>query len=270
MPNLEASVSNSVRTLGNFGRLAAQFPEGLRELPHYVAGDLPKAPAKVDVPAVSNWMMLGNGPDPSCTTEPDEQGDCGVAGIEHGFMATASVTGETETFPDGNGTVAYYLAYTGGQDTGVVLSQFLAYVRKHGYYGHTVEAYAPVAVHDVPTLQSAIFLFDFAYTGIAVTAQMQQDFANGQPWTLESLMSPVVGGHCIPIVAYDSQHLYAVTWGQVQPIAYSAWHYMSSEAWAVLTGEITARGDDGHGVNVAALKADLPRLDDETPAPAAA
>ena len=61
--------------------------------------------------------------------------------------------------------VSYYLAYTGGQDSGVVLSQFLAYVRQHGFYGHSVAAYAPVAVHDVPTLCFAIDAYDFAYVG---------------------------------------------------------------------------------------------------------
>lgn len=231
------------------GCLPGQVPVGLRELGFYAAGSLPKAPASMAVPAVADWEMLGN----------DQYGDCGVAGLAHLFMADATDTGATETFPSDEQAVSYYLKYTHGKDTGVVLSQYLKYVRKHGYYGHTVAGYAPVAVHDVPTLQTAIYLFDGAYTGIAVTEQMQADFQAGRPWTLESLESPVVGGHCIPLVGYDSTYLYAVTWGAVQPIAYSAWHYMSTEAWAVLTGEL-AKGD-GHGISLAALKADLDRLD---------
>ena len=181
-------MTSTVRTPGKLGRLAAQFPEGLRELPHYAAGGLPKAPAKVTVPEVAAWGMLGN----------DTYGDCGVAGLEHGFMAAASVTGEAETFATDQQAVEFYLTYTGGQDTGVVLSQYLAYVRKSGFYGQTVQAFAPVSVHDVPTLQTAVWMYDFAYTGIVVTQQMQEDFAAGQPWTLESLESPVDGGHCVP------------------------------------------------------------------------
>ena len=230
------------------GRLPAMFPAGLRELGYYAAGPLPKAPAKVAVPDVLQWEMLGN----------DQYGDCGVAGLEHGFMADANVVKEAETFPTDAQAVSYYLAYTGGKDTGVVLSQYLAHVRQSGYYGHKVTAYAPVGVHDIPTLQTAINLYDFAYTGIAVTEEMQQNFADGQPWTLESLLSPVEGGHCIPLVGYDDQYLYAVTWGSVQAITYPAWHYMSSEAWAVITGELDK--GDGRGVNYAALTADLDKL----------
>lgn len=247
-----------VRTPGKLGRLSAKFPEGLRDLTHYVAGDLPKAPASVAVPDFASWGMLGN----------SDYGDCGVAGLQHLMEADATDAGETEQWPTDDQAVSYYLAYTGGQDNGVVLSDYLAHVRQQGYYGHTVSAYAPVSVHDVPTLQSVIALYDGAYCGIAVTAQMQEDFADGQPWTLESLQSEVVGGHCVPAVGFDSQYLYVVTWGSVQAIEWSAWHYMISEAWAVLTGEL-ANGD-GHGVSLDALKADLDKLDAPAPVPAPA
>lgn len=231
-----------------FGRLPGRVPAGLRELGFYAAGPLPKAPAAMPVPDLNDWQVLGN----------DQYGDCGVAGLQHLFMADAADTGKTEAFPTEDQTVAYYLDYTQGQDGGVVLSDYLAHVRQNGYYGHTVSAYAPVNVHDVPTLQFAIWAYDAAYTGIAVTQQMQKDFQIGEPWTLESLESPVLGGHCIPIVGYDSQYLYAITWGEVQAIAYSAWHYMAEEAWAVITGELDH--GDGHGVSLQALQADLTRL----------
>ncbi len=230
------------------GRLPGQIPVGLRELGYYAAGPLPKPPTSIPVPLVADWGMLGN----------DQYGDCGVAGLEHGFMADATDTHETETFPTDAQAVEYYLGFTDGQDTGVVLSKYLAHVRQAGYFGHTVSAYAPVAVHDVPTLQTAIAYYDFAYCGIAVTEAMQEDFHDGQPWTLGSLLSPVKGGHCVPLVGYDDQYLYAVTWGSVQAISYPAWHFMSEEAWAVITGELDH--GDGRGVNLAALTADLDKL----------
>ena len=244
------------------GRLPGQIPAGLRDLTYYAAGPLPRPPASVAVPAVADWMMLGNGPDPSCTTEPDSQGDCGVGGLEHGFMCAAADTGERESFPDGNGAVGYYLTYTGGQDSGVVLSQFLAYVRQRGFYGHTVAAYAPVAVHDVPTLQFAIDAYDFAYVGITVSQGMMDAAGGPGPWTwtMESLQGPELGGHCIILCGYDSNWLYGISWGQLVRIAYPAWHQMSDEAWAVLTGEDVTAKTDGHGLNLAALQADLSKL----------
>src|ERR1039458_3498395 len=194
------------------GCLPAQFPGELRDLTFYVAGSLPKPPPSVAVPVVSAWEMLGN----------DQYGDCGVASLEHGFMADATVTKEVETEASDQQAIDYYLKYTDGQDSGVVLSQYLAYVRTNGYYERSITAYAPVAVHDVPTLQTAISLYDFVYTGISVTADMQTAFQNGQPWTTEQLVdSPVVGGHAVPLCGYDDSYLYAITWGGVQPITYS-------------------------------------------------
>lgn len=239
-----------------FGRLPGMIPAGLRELSFYAAGRLPRPPAKVTVPLVEGdgdgtpWGILGN----------DTEGDCGPAGLVHGFMGDAAITTEAETFPSADEVVNYYLAYTGGQDTGVVLSDFLAYVKQHGFSGHSVAAYAPVGVHDIPTLQFAVDAYGFAYTGITVTSGMMNSFDAGQPWTVEDLFSETAGGHCVPIVGYDQHHLYAVTWGKVQPITYPAWHFMSDEAWAVITGEFVAKGGDGRGISLAALQADLGKV----------
>lgn len=241
------------------GRLPGKIPVGLRDLTWYVAGNLPAPPAKVDVPAVppqhdgTKWGMDGN----------DTHGDCGVAGVNHGLMADAAVTGlyNQETWPTGPEIVNYYLTYTGGEDCGVVLSDFLAYVRQHGFLNnHTLTAYAPFNVHDIPTLHFAAWAYDFAYTGIKVTQAMMDANRDGRPWELPDMLSEVVGGHCIPIAGYDSQYLYAITWGGVQAISYPAWHYMADEAWALITGEFTAKGGDGHGLNLAALQTDLSKL----------
>ena len=235
-----------VRAAGKMGRLPAEFPAGLHDLTYYtVAGALPKAPASMPVPAFPNWNVLAN----------DRLGDCGIAGLQHLMEAAATDTHETETWPTDQQAADYYLKFTGGQDTGVVLSQFLAYVRKHGYYGHTVTAFAPVRMHDVATLTSAVWLYDAAYCGINVTQAMMDAFGQGEPWTLAMTQGPPIGGHCIPLVAYDPAFLTAISWGAVQKIEYAAWHAMSEEAWAVIPGELA--GGDGHGVNLAALEIEV-------------
>jgi hypothetical protein len=238
------------------GCLPGYIPVGLKELPFYKAGSLPKPPAKVVVPTVPAqpdgypWGMDGN----------DNYGDCGPAGVNHGFMAVDAILNYPETIPSDQDIVDYYLTYTGGQDSGVVLADFLAYIKQKGFFGHTIKAYAPVGVHDIPTLTFAIDAFDFAYTGITVTKAMQAAYNAGKPWDFEDLFSPVAGGHCVPLVGYDSNYLYCITWGKVQPISYVAWHFMSTEAWAVITGEFVTKNSDGRGLNLAALEADLPEL----------
>lgn len=236
------------------GLLPGQVPVGLQPLAFYAAGALPKAPNQLAAPAgpANGWGMLGN----------NQYGDCGVAGLQHGFETTATITGEKEVWPTDAKAVSYYLKFTGGQDTGVVLSQYLAHVRSAGYYGQTVKAYAPVAVQDIPTLQTSIWLYGFAYTGITVYDGMQQAFAaneTGCTWTTSEL-DQVDGGHCVPIIGYDDLYLYLVTWGQVVRVTYSCWHAIATEAWAAITGEVAARHGDGRGVSITALDADLDRL----------
>lgn len=243
------------RTAGKLGRLGAKFPAGLRDLGHYAAEPLPKPPASVRAPVIA-WGMDGN----------DAYGDCGVAGLNHLLMTAAFVPGEQEAFPDAGQVVSYYLAYTGGQDAGVVLSDFLAYVRKNGFYGHAVSAYAPVLVHDVPTLTTALWLYDAVYCGITVTQGMMDAFQAGKPWDLAAVQGDALGGHCVPAVGFDDQGLTVITWGQPQVITWPAWHSASEEAWAVLCGELS--GGDGHGISLTALQADLDALDVPVPPPA--
>lgn len=236
-----------------FGRQPAQIPAALHDLTYYAAGPLPAAPASVAVPNVADWGMLSN----------DTLGSCGAAGIVHDFMAAAADTSEHEAFPTAEQVAKYYLRYDGGQDNGVVLSDFLAYVRKHGFNGHKISAYAPVAVHDVNTLQFAINAYDCAYVGITVTQAMMDEVQRadaGWTWMLAETEGEPIGGHCIILAGYDSQWLYGITWGQVIRIAYPAWHRMSDEAWAVLPAEITKAKADGHGISLAALQADLSKL----------
>ena len=233
-----------------YGRLPAQFPGQLRTLSHYVAGALPAPPPSVRVPGEHYaWGMLGN----------DTYGDCGVAGLEHGLEAQALVAhGIVNAPPSATQAVDYYLAYTGGQDTGVVLSDFLNYTRQHGYYGEKVSAYAPVNHTSVTEMRQAIALFDFAYTGIRVTARMEDEYAAGQDWTLESLNSETVGLHCVPATAYGSHRATVITWGKLQPVAWAAYVAMMDEAWVVLTGELSQ--GDGRGINYTQLQADLNQL----------
>lgn len=242
------------------GRLPGVIPVGLKDLTYYAAGPLPRPPAQVSVPVIPEqsdgtpWGMLGN----------SQYGDCGPVGAVHGFMAAAADTAEKESFPTSQQVIDYYLTYTGGQDDGVVLSAFLAYVKQKGFCGQTISAYAPVATQDLPTLLFAINSYDFAYVGISVSQGMMtkaQETAPPWNWTTSDVMSgPVIGGHCIILTAYDSTYLYGVSWGQTVAISYPAWAFMASEAWCLMTGELTAKGADGHGINLAALQADLNQL----------
>jgi hypothetical protein len=244
------------------GKKPAVFPGALRDLTYYAAGPLPKPPASVAVPVVPNPGTAGGG-GLWGMDDNDTLGDCGVAGLNHGFMADAALL-KAKSFTPATAAQCgtYYMTYDHGQDEGVVLSAYLAYVEKNKFYGSTIEGYAPVAEHDVPTLQFCIATYGFAYVGINVTDAMMNACQGSvwQPWTQAMLSSPIDGGHCIILVGYDDAYLYGITWGGVQKITYGAWHGMSDEAWAVITGTQVSANSDGRGVNLAALKADISKL----------
>ena len=119
------------RSAGRLGRLPGQIPVGLHDLSYYVAGPLPAAPSLIETPKITDgWGMLDN----------DILGCCGVAGLIHGSMADEGHhKRDGLLIPSSDQVGAYYLKYTGGEDTGVVLSQFLGYVRSRpdGVLGHT-------------------------------------------------------------------------------------------------------------------------------------
>jgi hypothetical protein len=239
------------------GALPPQFPGGLSDLTYYVAGSLPTPPATLTAPSppagiadqYGPWNILSN----------DTLGDCGVAGLQHAMEVDAVLVKETETWPTSAQAGEYYMKYTGGVDGGVVLSQYLQYVRTHGYFGRYLYGYAPVKVSDVPTLQTATWMYGFVYTGVQIPQSAQEQFQNGQPWTVVN-GSSIEGGHCVPIVAYDDNYLYCITWGRIQAISYSWWHQFSTEAWCAIPGTIEGHNGDGRGINLAALRADLDSL----------
>lgn len=238
--------------IGKYGRLPGHIPNGLRDLTWYVAGDLPAPPARrpVPLPGSGDWGMDGN----------DVYGDCGVAGLHHGNMCVEYDTHDQLTPVTGQQVTDYYLQYTGGEDNGVVLADFLKYVKQNGFYGRTIAAYAPVSISDIPTIQFAINGYGFVYAGIQVTEAMENAFSAGQGWTpADFANSPIMGGHCVPLVGYGTIDMFCVTWGKMQAISYSAWPFMAEEAWAIIWGEQEAKNGE-HGFNLAALQADLSKL----------
>lgn len=242
------------RAAGKLGRLPGHIPNGLRDYTWYVAGALPAPPLEVKPPVPpaqadgTAWSMDGN----------DQYGDCGVAGMHHGDMAVDLIAKRGKLQVTDQQIVNYYLTYTGGQDDGVVLADFLTYVHNKGFFIRKLDGFAPVSITDYKTLQFVINAYGYAYTGIQVTDQMMNAFQNHQPWTAaEFTNGQVEGGHCIPLVGYDSHYLYCVTWGAIQPIEYSAWHLIAEEAWACIWDEAVA---GLHGFSMAALKADLNKL----------
>ena len=99
-----------IRPAGLRGRLPVKPPAerfNIQWLSSYLTTPLPPPVYPVDVSAgITDWGMLGNGPDKTCTTHPDGVGDCTFAGREHYRRAKAAAGHETEKWEDSNEHVA--------------------------------------------------------------------------------------------------------------------------------------------------------------------
>lgn len=195
------------------------------------------------------YDMLGN----------DEVGDCTLAGVVHLRQAVAAAHGETETLPSAAAVVAQYFRMTGGQDAGLPEADVLQTWQAAGLFGNKIDGYAPLDHRNPDELRSVIYAFGAAYLGVVIPATAQQQFAAGEPWDLTGTSEDrqIMGGHCVPAIGYDPDHLYVVTWGKTQQVTWRWASVYLEEAWSTLTSEIAA----ANGVDLDALQADLATLE---------
>jgi len=162
------------RNAGRRGRLPKKPPAerfNIQYVSAYLTSPLPAPVYPVDVTAgITDWEMLGNGPDPTCTTHPNGVGDCTFAGRQHYRMAKAAAAGETEQWESSDALVAEYLAYDHGKDQGAQIANLLLYWYKAG----TILAFAPVDHTNPAEVDSAMAAFHGAYVGVNLTDDADQ------------------------------------------------------------------------------------------------
>jgi hypothetical protein len=126
------------RVAGLRGRLPVKPPAerfAIQYLSQYLRAQLPPPSYPVDVSAgITDWRMLGNGPDKTCTTHPNGVGDCTFAGRQHNKMAKAAAGAETEKWETSDELVAEYLAYDHGKDQGANIADL--HQPRRGERGH--------------------------------------------------------------------------------------------------------------------------------------
>jgi hypothetical protein len=239
----------STRVAGKRGRLPAQRL-AMGFLHHYAT--LPKPQYPVDVSGgITDWGMLGNGPDPTCTTHPDGVGDCTFAGRQHYRMAKATRDSETETWEPADALVAEYLTYNHGADQGANIARLLL----DWFHAGKILAFAPVDHTNPSAMDEAMQAFSGLYCGVQLTDDADDLFSNHQPWTVADGQQPNPDeGHCIVKVIADGHTDVWVTWGGLQKSTTGWTAACLDEAWVIITEE------DAHNVNLTELRADIAAL----------
>ena len=246
---------------GGFGHLrlgrveppADQMPK-LQLDPYVGVAFTPPPPAVDYYSAVPSWPMYRN----------DTLGDCTWAAIGHMVQAWTKYAGaertpteadieqgywETGTPPSATGTPG------GPTDDGRMEPHVLSYWRSKGIPNEpdSIIGYAAVNAKNLDRVKFTIENFGGAYVALAmpVTAEQQSiwDYVpntpDNQPYSW--------GGHAVPILGYDAQYLYLVTWGFVMKMTYAFWHHYGVASYAVISpdfvGKASAAGVDTSGLH---------------------
>jgi hypothetical protein len=198
----------------------------------------------------------------------DTLGDCVIAAKGHLIILFTTLTGlhRTIVLPD-NTILAGYEAVGGyvpddpSTDNGCSMLAGAQYYRSVGFGGHRISAYAAVHPNDEATVQVAVNLFGACDMGFRVPQSAMDQFDAGEPWTVVP-GSPIVGGHDVPIVAYDrTEDMYwCVSWARIQPMSGAFFRKYCDEAYAYLSPDWVFAGSAPNHYRLATLAADLGQL----------
>jgi hypothetical protein len=159
----------------------------------------------------------------------DTYGDCGPAATDHGNMAKAANPSLLNSLgePKYAGTVATYLAYTGGQDTGVDNASWLGWLWKQGI----IDGYGEVPLDQV---REYAVQFNGVLLGCLLGDDAESDFENGVPWDDPPAPDPN-DGHDILLIGYKADGtVQYVTWGGLQWVTANWQAKNPTDAWAIL------------------------------------
>lgn len=206
-------------------------------------------------PYEGSWGMMGN----------DQVGDCTCADCGHQVMLHTANAGAivTPTTADVEGIYKQISGWNGvvgdPSDTGCDENQVCAFMQSTGLLGQKADDYAAVDPQNGDHARWAVQLFGALRLGINVPQSFIDQFNAGTP--IDDIGDTSnVGGHDVPIVKYDGQYFYIVTWGRLVPMTakFLANAGYVEEAHAELYYDwIAAQGHAPSGFDLAALDSDL-------------
>lgn len=228
------------------------------------------APALPTPPEAHDWTagmpddfgMLGN----------DTLGDCAEAMAAHEIEVETFAVTEHEsdalfTDKDVEGVYSAITGYSPGTpstDRGTVLLDLLNYERAAGFCGHKIWAYAALmSGGEAPTadrIKLACWLFGPLSTGVLLLQSDLDTFDSADAWDIMADESPVVGGHAVPIVAYDATGVTVVSWRRRKRATWAWLRARIDECYARLGGDWFRVGTIAtapNGLLVADLQRDL-------------
>jgi hypothetical protein len=196
----------------------------------------------------------------------NQLGDCVCADSCHQVMLHTANAGAM-VVPTDDECLALYEAVGGyvpgnaATDQGCDETSMCRYLETAGIAGQKSSGTAMVDPTNLDHIRWTVQLFGACRLGIIVDQQMEDQFSAGEPWTTAAASNDsTAGGHDVPVVQYDSQYAYVVTWGKLQPVT---WELMASAAFLdeshaeVWSDFVTSGGTAPNGLDLQQLLSDL-------------
>ena len=231
------------------GKLPPKFDPRTLNFEKYLSTPIPAPPdtRHWETP-ISDWGQMGN----------DCYGNCVIASAGHMRLSwRANELGDLTRITD---EAVVLLSIQMRATNGYTILDRLNWWRKQGMWKNTLHSYAKVNP-DYPThLKIAIDTFGAADIGLAMPAAWRED----QIWDVGHGIKHKPnswGGHSVPIVGYDPQFCYLVTWGAIQRITWPAIHRYCDEAYALINPDWLEKNKlTPNQFDLAALEADLAEI----------
>lgn len=234
------------------GRLPHDASPPRLVMEHYLTAT-PTPPASADwTTGLRTWPMLLN----------DKLGCCTVSGAGHVAQQANWFGRDQDDPPTDDDTLTMYRAISGyapGQpktDVGATLQDALNYWRRSGIGANKIAAFAQIKVSDLATIRMCIARFGSVYAGMWMPQAAMDQFDSGKPWSVVKRTANL-GGHCVPLMAYDADSFACVTWGRVQPMSVAFFKAQFDEVWVPIDLDwLRLDGLSPAGINTTALNGD--------------
>jgi hypothetical protein len=203
------------------------------------------------VGGIDRWGMLGN----------DRYGDCVFADDGHVLMQITANTGSI-VVPTAADCLANYAAETGfdpndpSTDEGADETTDCEFMISAGLVGHKADVTGMVDPRNIDHVKWCVQLFGACRLGVRWTQEAMSQFNAGQPITDWS--GTVDGGHDVPIVHYEGDTPYIVTWSQRVPTTWEWVAHAAEEAHVLLYLDwVRRQGLSPAGFDLTVLEADI-------------
>jgi hypothetical protein len=198
--------------------------------------------------AIREWGVMGN----------NRYGNCVIVTAAHLLMTwRANELGQTDAVPDDE---VIELSRQMGALNGYNILDRNKLWRSRGMFGNKIWAFAQIDPRDALEIRHAVYDFGAADIGLNLPTAWRDnpDWETGKG---PAFRPGSWGGHSVPIIAYDAQWCYCVTWGEMQRLSWEALAVYSDEAYALIDPVWLAKaGRTPANLDLERLHADLKEL----------